>query len=353
MSLGLCITPAFLPTPGEQDELRPLFYRSILYKLSDIDILLAKGLPLFITLNNQCQEVRGDWSGWNEAVYKLLEKLKSENKLDQLLVLGAGNELDLYWHSNGSVPPLFGADLAIRTARIARNYGVKVAATSLAGPRWPEYLQTMADICRNEVDYFDIHPYGQRPDGWKDGEKWMHGDLRNVVNTVKDIGQRDVVISEYGVKIKDAGGNIDVANFLTAVNNATLRLGVKYTSWFAYSDIVGAPEERGDSAFGLISDNNNKRVAYYAFSQVNKMNQPTPSPTPTNTDYSRWSATVGKGILEMMKADNTTPAMASEWRPFDRLPNSPATIEQCIGLNGTVYMWHLPTNKSWRHKAST
>src|SRR5687768_3033078 len=141
--LGLCITPDFMPSSTEDAELNPPYYRSILYELAQLPILYTLGRPLVVTLNNQCKEVGNDWSGWNNAVLQLCE-INKQLGTNQLLVLQAGNEFDLYWNENGSVPPEFGADLALRTARIAHNYDIKIAATSVAGPRWPEYLQTMA-----------------------------------------------------------------------------------------------------------------------------------------------------------------------------------------------------------------
>lgn len=351
MSMGLCITPDFIPTAIELEELNPPYLRSILYKLSDIDRLLATNRPLIITLNNQCAEVKGDWSGWDYTVYTLCERFKDTNKL---LVLGCGNEFDLYWSMNGSVSPEFGADLARRTARIASNYGVKVAATSLADERWPEYLQIMADLCRDVVDYFDIHPYGQKPYYWKIGQTWMHGHLINIIEEVERIGQKPVICTEYGVKIGDAGGEGEVASFLGAANRELYDLDVPYKCWFAYSDLVGAPSERGSAAFGLLSDRGQKRPAYHVFTTINSdviiPDETEPKVEPTDLD--EWRNTVGESLLDMMQVDGTQPAMASEWRPFDRPAGAPATIEQCIGLNGTTYLWHLPTNQGWRIKPS-
>lgn len=334
MSIGLCCTPIYYPDESIIDDLNVPFFRSILYKLSDMDILLNLNKPLIITLNNQCEEVRYDWSGWDTTIYNLLQYLKRLNKLNQLLLLEAGNELDLYWSNDGSVTPLFGADLAIRTARIAHNYGIKVAATSLGGSRWPEYLDTMADICRNEIDFFSIHPYGKRP----------KRDFVSTINQVRDIGRKPVVVTEYGVKIRDAGSPENVAQILRDLPADLIEANINWCSWFAYSDTVGAPNEQGLDAFGLLTQQNKRRPAYDAYKEINGGNIIMPD------ELDKWRTLVGKGLLDMMKADNTIPAMASEWRPFDRSPNTAATIEQCIGLNGTIYMWHLPTNNSWRYR---
>lgn len=343
MSMGLVITPDFVPTKEDDIEMSPPYYRSILYNLDDISrALLPLGRPLILTVNNQCTEVRGDWSGWDNAIFQICEKFKSNPR--RLLLIEAGNELDLYWDTNNNdVPPEFGADIARRAARIAHNYGIKVSATSVASKSWEHYLTIMADLCRQDVDFFNIHPYGQRPNGWKDGQQWMHGNLEDVIRRVQHIGQKDVVCTEYGVKIRDAGNEVEVGNFLVAADETLTSLGVKYAAWFAYVDMVGTPAEQGLDAFGLISASNRKRQAYWDFVALN-FGEP-----PVEED---WSNRVGKGLLDMMKADNTSPAMASEWRPFDRPPGTPATIEMCIGLNNVTYCWNLKTSSGWRIRPS-
>lgn len=58
---------------------------------------------------------------------------------------------------------------------------------------------------------------------------------------------------------------------------------------------------------------------------------------------------VGTGLLQMMQADGTEPAMPSVFLPLGR---SPSMIEECIGLNGTTFRWHIPTGKSWKIKSA-
>lgn len=355
MSLGLCITPDFYPTTEQQEDLNPAFYRSILYHLSDLNTLYERNKPLIISLNNQCAEVRGDWSGWDSAVYQICLYFSARDS-DRLLVLGAGNELDLYWaNGDNSVGPEFAADLAIRTKRIAENFGIKVATTSLAGPRWPEYLQLMHNLCGPIVDYFDMHPYGQRPEGWRpkgwaDNRQWMHGELENVITYAQNVTGKPIICSEYGVKIDDAGNAAEVSDFMLAADKHLHQLGVPYTSWFCYDDRVGSPGEVDGQAFGLLDLHNLVRPAYFSFMEANIT---VPNVPPVSDDeYEKWASLVGAGLLDMMKADNTYPTMASEWRPFDRPPGTPATIEQCIGLNNVTYCWNLNTGSGWRIRPS-
>ena len=68
-------------------------------------------------------------------------------------------------------------------------------------------------------------------------------------------------------------------------------------------------------------------------------------PQPSTPGYAG-PGQVGSGLLEMMAADATAPASPSTWLP---LGASPALIEQCTGLNGVVYSFHLPTGDRWRY----
>lgn len=348
MTFGLCVTPDFLPSKEHTLELNYPYTRSILYNLNEVDKLLSTERPFIITLNNQCFQVHNDWSGWDNAVFTLLEDLKHKGKLDQLLCLVAGNEFDIYWHDNGSVPPEFGADLAIRTARLTHNYGVKTSATSVAGEKWQEYLEAMASICRNQIDYFDVHFYGQRPTGWHEGEDWFHGDLKDALARAQDLAQKPLIATEIGVKIQDAGSESEVGSWLTAAHNTMNMAGVLYKCWFAYTDEIGSTAEQGSAAFGLKTAENRKRPAWVSFMQANLgvIVQP-----PMN-NLDKWRNQVGKGLLDMMFEDSTEPAMASEWRPFDRPSGSAATIEQCIGINNTTYCYNINTGSGWRIRPS-
>ena len=58
---------------------------------------------------------------------------------------------------------------------------------------------------------------------------------------------------------------------------------------------------------------------------------------------------VGSGLLALMAADATEPSMPSTFLPLGR---SPATLEECIGLNGVRHVWHLPTGHHWRYPAA-
>lgn len=335
-NMGLCITPDFYPVPQELSELKAPYFRSILYKLEDIQELLSLKTPLIITLNNQCKEVGFDWAGWDSTVLDLCLYIHENSLHGMFPVLCAGNELDI-WLERGDrkLTPEFAADLARRMARIAHNYGLKVAATSVASSIWTNYFADLADLCRDAVDYFDIHPYGQRPTGF-DKPGWMHGDMESVINYVQYYGQRETIVTETGVKIKDAGNEEKVAEYMQAANQTLSNLGVTYQCWFAYSDAVGAHDEQGDEAFGLVAADGRYRPAYSMFSEINaEVILP-----------ESWIGKVGTGLLEMMRADGTEPAQrSSTWLP---LGVTPSDVEECYGKNGTRYYWLLHEDKGFR-----
>lgn len=332
---GLCITPNIFPTQQEHQQLNVPYYRSILYKLADLEALQTFNKPLVITLNNQCAEIGGDWSGWDNAVLQIAKRLGS-----QCLLLECGNEFDLYWHENKQdVPPEFAASLAIRAARICHQFGIKVAPTSVAGAEWPEYIEHLIRLCGNDVDYFGIHGYGKKPVGWRDGQQWFFGQLSDMISHVQNLSGKQVVMTEYGVKIRDAGSSKEVANFLRAANNMLVDMPIK--CWFAYHDLVGAPSERGLNAFGLKSEDGTYREAWDVMVEINKGQSNSLDP------LEKWKKTVGPGLLNMMRQDNTEPVMSSEWRPFDRPVGTPATIEQCIAKNGNTYFWILPEDRGY------
>lgn len=340
--MGLCVSPGVNYTPSESELqiLKPPFLRSIIRSMDDAKALKATGLPLIITLNNECKEVGGDWYGWDNAVSQLLSILGN-----QLLVLGCGNEFDIFWNNSNEqeVPPTFAADITRRAYRQARYAGIKVAATSVAGPRWIEYLTELAYLCGGDVDYFDFHPYGKQPNGWGP-QDWMFGRLEEAITQIRQLTGKDVICTEYGVKLGDAGSPLEAAKFMNAAYNTLQSLNVQYTGWFCYTDQNGAPSERGNSAFGLKSENGTLRPAWDTYMAINSKNN---TPVPQDDYLKPWRGKVGDGLLSMMQKEATKPAQrVSTWLP---LGITPSDIEQCYGVNGILYIWFLNENIGYRY----
>lgn len=272
MGMGLCVNPRFMPTVAELDALKPTFLRSIAYSLSDVWDLADTGYPILLTLNNECAEVGDDWHGWDEAIEDIAERAGGS-----VFAVGIGNEFDDYWiKRQDDVPPDFAANLIRRASKILRPYGIKTIATSVVSERWGEYLQRMMDLCRDAVDYADIHAYGQIPDGWNPpSTPWGFGRLSQTLTMARQIAGKPVIMSEIGVTIQGAGDMNGVAKYMLAVDETVKRLGVDvcpFASWFCWRDEIGKPGEEGEQGFGLRtmkSAGDIRRPAWSAFAAMN------------------------------------------------------------------------------------
>jgi hypothetical protein len=274
---GLCVAPGLVPDAQELASLRPAFLRSILYSLDDLSPLLATGLPIVLTLNNQMREV-GDWSGWERAV-----RLVAQRGGSRILAISCGNEFDVYNSRNpADVPAEFANYLVQKASPILRSAGIKCAPTSMGGPNWESYLTRVVELGRDAIDWVDLHPYGKRPDGW--GQPgWGTGDLRPTLARAYQIARTPVMMSEYGVKIGEAGAGGGVPSFLRAAANTLAALGTDIcpaAAWFCWRDDIGAPDERGPAAFGLRTVEGDARPAWDAFASLGHYEPPPPPPPP-------------------------------------------------------------------------
>lgn len=342
---GLCVSPVFLPSASDLDRLRPTFLRSLLYSLADLDTLMNTGLPLVITLNNECSSVLDDWSGWRETLREI-----GRQGAGQVVALAAGNEFDIYWADNpNDVPPSFAAGLA-RDAREILPETIDVYPVSVAGRLWQEYLGAMAPLLGGAASACDIHPYGQAPDGWPG---WGFGSLRAAICRVSELsGGLPVVLTEYGVKTSDAGGDDQQAQFLADAARTIGDLGplVQRWSWFAWSDALGTPEEQASGAgFGLTRSNGTTRPAYATFSRLGisvpvpapPLPAPTPAPIPPEVIVpvtGGHTHDVGSGLLTWLAEAKTVPIACSTFLPLGR---PVAEIECAYGADGAEYRWSL------------
>ena len=147
-------------------------------------------------------------------------------------------------------------------------------------------------------------------------------------------------MSEYGVKIADAGSEALVAVFMGLAYQTVVKLGCPLVAWFAWCDQIGAPTEQGTQAFGLRDADGQKRPAWNAFAKINR----------TSDTLLRWRGIIGDGLLQMMRVDGTQPAQrSSTWLP---LGVTPSDVEECYGENGTRYVWLLQTDRGFRFRPS-
>lgn len=334
---GLVVSPGNVPEVGELRLLRPTHLRSIIYRISDCDPLGRTGLPYIVTVNNECAEVRG-WAGWDDAIRMIASRPVPPWGVE------IGNEFDLFWqHDPSDVPPAFAADLIRRAASILRPRGIKVIATSVASAKWSEYLQRLADACRDEVDYFNIHPYGQRPEGWGT-PPWAHGELAGTLSAARAFAGKPLLCTEIGVKVGDAGGEEQVAAWMQAAAQTIRDLGPGIcagASWFAWRDQIGAPYERGPHAFGLRREDGSPRPAWYRFSELPSSSQ---EPMPMFT--------VGPGVLAEMAKTGDKPATDELYHPIGA-PAGKHQYSETFGESGTRYVYVFSTNKTYRFSPAT
>jgi cell wall-associated NlpC family hydrolase len=222
-----------------------------------------------ITANNEWSRVRGDWSGWQDAMRYLAQRGAS-----RIIACTAANELDVFWAARADdVPPAFGARLVREAQEILRPLGIPVGTTTLGGPRWPEYLARMLAEC--DPDFVALNPYG-----------WIFEGIAAKAAAVRAVApERRIVFPELGAKIGDAGGEDAHAEALTQAAANCEALGID-AAWFAYHDAIGKPDERGSSAFGLVRTDGTTRPAFDAYAALHP---PQEAPVPTIADYQRWT----------------------------------------------------------------
>jgi hypothetical protein len=268
-----------MPDASEIRALGVRWVRSIIYDLNDIPAMLGKvpaGVKVCALLNNENAQVRGDWSGWESAIATLAERFQG-----RIHAVECGNELDL-WLERGDtrLTPQFAASLARRATPILRAAGMASILTSVAGSSWQWYLEEMARQLRpGEVDYANLHPYGQRAAGFPVG--FGFGEMDWAVRKAHELSGLPVAITEWGIKIGDAGGEANQAEYIARViallNGMDI---VPFHALFAWSDRIGTAEEQGDQAFGLRRANGSQRPSWFAVQRAIGGQQPVPPPAP-------------------------------------------------------------------------
>ena len=276
---GICVSPRMPISRSDLAALKPPFIRSILYSVvDDLDWLISLETPIWLVINNETDIVGHAWSGWENALTYIAQRGKAH-----VFGLSAGNELDLFNSRNpADVPPVFAAGLLQAARPILKSSGIALATTSLAGPKWPEYLEQMVDVGA-DFDLVDLHPYGRRPSGWgQDG--WGFGTIEDAVLEARRITKRRVICTEVGVKVSDAGGEDGQAAYLAAAASSLATLVNTDAAWWAYHEDMSAPHERGEHGFGLLRSDGSRRPAFDAYAALHARQE---APVPTVADYQR------------------------------------------------------------------
>jgi hypothetical protein len=148
---------------------------------------------------------------------------------------------------------------------VLRPRGIPVGTTSLGGPRWPEYLEELLRSC--EPDFVALNPYG-----------WIFDGLDSKIASVESVAMGlPIKFPELGCKIGDAGDEVQHADALRIAAALVEQEGID-AAWFAWHDLVGAPDERGPSAFGLVAEDGRRRPSWSAFAALAEVPKPVTPP---------------------------------------------------------------------------
>jgi hypothetical protein len=331
--LGVVVNPRAIPSATEYAALRPAWVRSIVYTVGDVGRLLETkptGARLCVVVNNECREVGGDWGGWGAAMQAI-----ARNYGGLLDAVECTNEPDIWWASNpADMPPAFTAQLVREANRILTPAGIRTIIGSVAGPKWQEYLQAVAGYCRDAAHGAAFHPYGQRPDGFEQAG-WGWGDMRPAVIRAYELAGLPIWLTEWGVKLSDAGGEQGQADYLRTGAATIAALGeavAPMAAYFCWRDDVGAPSEQGPSAFGLMTTDGRRRPAWQAFAALTKE-----APVPTHQHI------VGEGVLAEMARRGDSPASCEQYENGPH--NTVAEFSRTFGRSGRQYVYVFDTGR--------
>lgn len=272
--LGLCINAAnSVPDAAEcaalgigpGDWVRTAVQGSLALVVNMLDSL-PPDISVMISLNNECDEVKNDWSGWEDACH-LLAKM-GYHYPGRIKIVGCGNEIDL-WHLQPPVgspdprlTPAFAADLVKRAATILRPAGIKVAMSSVASGSWPAYLAEMSRLCRGSADYADLHLYVKRLNGIPNNPDWQTA--QSAIQQAAEITGLPVICSEAGIKIDDAGGTAAQATWAQGLNT----LSADLVCFWCWHDKMASPGETGGQAFGSRGLDGKQKPVWYALQKL-------------------------------------------------------------------------------------
>ncbi len=253
--------------------------RSIVYSFDELDAALArtpKSVRVCALLNAETEGVGQKYERWIDTVEAFAKRFRG-----RVYAVECGNEHDI-WYDQGDrrLTPKFSANLAASATVPLHAAGMQSILTSVAGAHWQEYLAGMRQALGIEVvDFANLHPYGQRANGFPAG--WGFGELGDVISRARDISGLPVAVTEWGIKIADAGGETGQAEYVrrsTALIKAIPSYIVPFATYFCWSDGIGAPSEQGEQAFGLRRADSSTRPAWQAFQAA--MGGPTLVPVP-------------------------------------------------------------------------
>lgn len=352
--LGLCVNAkSAMPDAFELGALglSSGWIRTICYDFDSLDAALrglAPGAKVCVVLNSETAGVGNDYRGWATVVGQFAATFRG-----RVAAVECGNEFDLL-----GLPDTHAARCANLAADSLHAAGMKAILASVAGPRWPEYLESSARMLGpGAADYCALHPYGQRAAGFP--ADWGFGELIDAVTIANQKSGLPVALTECGIKVGDAGGEAGQAEYVRRVAqlvNALPLARCPFACYFAWRDDIGGPHERGDDAFGLRREDGSARPAWQAFSAAHAGAIPVPplpekppesTPARYQEGFLAW-ATTQPELLGVPLEDEHGGIEGFSQQLTDRGVLTWAKLEQ-----GEVYTFYeLATRKRWRWSKS-
>jgi hypothetical protein len=226
------------------------------------------------------------WSdGWRDRYVAYITEF-CERFYKSVRLIEFVNEWD-FWDNEDRAEKA--AELAMIGTQICKGYGILGVLGSVASADWQAQLAKACAVLDkaedalgyNVVHGFAFHPYMSYVErdrgkdsyvvpgnGMTPSEGWERLSDK-VRHAIEIAGGRPVALTEFGIKVGDAGGMDKHALYVHAAFEDELS---KFTpselimaSLFCWTDMNGAPSERGNDAFGLISESGMMRPAYNAF----------------------------------------------------------------------------------------
>lgn len=286
------------PDAAEIDALGITGIRTIVYDDDELDRALQDTPPhvrIVAMLNNEHKDVRSDWSGWRKAITAFARRFEG-----RVSAVECGNELDLW-----GLPPEKGAHLVREAFLPLSNCGMLTIMGGVAGENWQSWLDRACDLSQGWYSAVSLHPYGQRPRGFREGSAWGFGNLDDAIYMANSISGTPVYLTEWGVKVGDAGGVEGQADYLRLGAQTIAAVGasvVPFAAYFAWADKIGTEHERDTyNAFGLRDMQMQPRLAWHVYRGL--MAEPTQEPKPVqpktytmeDVHRIRWQAVV-KGL---------------------------------------------------------
>lgn len=273
------------PDPAEIEALGITGIRTIVYDDAELDRALSatpQHVRIVAMLNNEHKDVGGDYQNWRQTVTAFARRFEG-----RVRAVECGNELDLW-----GLPPEKGAHLVREAFLPLTNHGIATVMGGVAGPNWANWLQRACDLSRGWYDAVALHPYGQRPRGFRDANSWGFGWMHEAIETAHRAADAPVYLTEWGIKVGDAGGQQGQYDYLRLGVRTIRGMGeavVPFAAYFAWADKIGTPDERDEyNAFGLRDMNMRPRKAWQAFAD-SSLRPPVPEKPRFVLGFKEWA----------------------------------------------------------------